>query len=99
MLDQWLLQYYETGDADYLDRIVNKMVRYVIPLLNQCVHDPEIRLRIWNRTIRKVRLSRRHPELRFDLSRGNTAGFVIAIALHYASRWLVWHEHPDSISD
>ena len=71
----------------------------VIRLLDQFVADPMIRVRIWGCVIRKVRLSRNHPELHFDLAKGNTRGFVIAIALHYAYRWLVWHEHPDTAVD
>ena len=103
MLDDLLRTYYETGDAEILRQIIHAMQPWVIRLLAQCIADPAIRLRIWDRTIRKVRLGGNHPELRFDLSRGKpsdaTRGFVLAIALHYAYRWLVWYEHPDTIVD
>jgi hypothetical protein len=79
--------------------IIRELVGLVFRLLAQCVIDPAICVGIWDRTIRRVRLSRNHPELRFDLSRGNTRGFVIAIALHYAYRWLVWHENPANMAD
>src|SRR5262249_47323800 len=56
----------------------------VIRLLAQCVADLAIRVRIWDRTIRKVRLGWNYPELRFDLIRGKpgdaTRGFLLAIA-------------------
>ncbi len=103
MLDDLLRRYYATGDPESLRQIVYDMQPWVSRLLAQCVADPAVRVRIWDRTIRKVRLSRAHPELRFDLSRGKpsdaTRGFIIAIALHYAYRWLVWLEPPDAIAD
>jgi len=103
MLDDLLRDYYQTGNPECLRSIIREMLPLVIRLLDQCVADPAIRLRIWDRTIRKVRLGWYYPELRFDLSRGKpsdaTRGFVIALALHYACRWLVWYEHPDSIVD
>jgi hypothetical protein len=103
MLDDWLREYYENGDPESLREVLDAMRNLVFRLLAQCVADPAIRVRIWARTIRKVRLSGNHPELRFDLSRGKasdaTRGFIISIALYYACRWLVWYEHPDTIVD
>jgi hypothetical protein len=94
MLDDLLREYYESGNPESLREIIHQMQPWVIRLLAQCVADPAIRVRIWDRTIRKVRLSGNHPELRFDLSRGKandaTRGFVVSIALHYACRWLIW---------
>jgi hypothetical protein len=103
MLDDLLREYYASGDPESLRRIVLATQPLVIGLLAHCVADPAIRVRIWYHTIRKLRQSRNHPELRFDLSRGTapnaTRGLVIALALHYAFRWLVWYEHPDAIVD
>src|SRR5262249_49118708 len=103
MLDDLLHRYYETGDAESLREIIHETQPLVIRLLAQCVADPAIRVRIWDRTIRKVRLGWNHRELRFDLNRGKpgdaTPASILATALHSACRWLVWYEHLDTIVD
>jgi hypothetical protein len=106
MLDDLLREYYESGESDAPERlrkIIQEIQPLVIRLLAQCVADREIRVSIWAQTIRKVKLGWNHPDLRFNLTRGKpgdaTRGFVLAIALHYAYRWLVWGEHPDRFAD
>jgi len=103
MLDDLLRNYYESGDPESLRKILLAMRPIINRLLPQCVADFEISKRIWARTIQKVRLGHFYRDWQFDLSRGKaseaTRGFVVAIALHYACRWLVWYEHPDTIVD
>jgi hypothetical protein len=46
MLDDLLREYYETGEAEGLRKIIHQMHSLVIRLLAQCVADPAIRVRI-----------------------------------------------------
>ena len=94
MSDEWLRRYYETGDNEYMLRIIRHYGPLLDRLLAQCVHDSAVRVEIWLQTLIQVRQSRRHPELHFDLGRGTLTGFVFSIAMHLAYRWLVWREDP-----
>ena len=91
---QLLLQYYDTGDPEAVQQIIRDHVGLVIRFLDKCVHDQEIRIAMWRQTVHKLQISRKHPELRFDMKLGTVTGFLMAIAGHLAYRWLVWHERP-----
>src|SRR5205085_5056673 len=46
MLDDWLRDYYQTGNPDSLQNIVQGLVGVVIRVLDQCVADRAVRVRI-----------------------------------------------------
>jgi hypothetical protein len=92
--DEWLRRYYETGDNDHILQIVRHYGPLVDRFLGQCVRDPQVRVKIWLGTIHQLRQSRRHPELRWDLNRGTLTGFIFAVAMYLAYRWLVLFEDP-----
>jgi hypothetical protein len=98
MPEDWLRRYYETGDNE----CVLQIIRYYNPLLDrllrQCIVDKKVRVKIWTQTLGRLRQSRHHPELHWDLRRGTLTGFILSTAFYLAYQWLVWFEDPQEHS-
>jgi hypothetical protein len=95
MPEEWLRRFYETGDNDYVLRLISHFSAGVDRFLRLCVTDRVVRRAMWEWMIRNLRESRRHPELHWDLDRGDVQGFFLAMGGHLAYRWLVWFEDPN----
>jgi hypothetical protein len=92
--EELLRHYYATGDNEILRNLLTRYISLLDRFLQACVNDQEVIVDIWNVLIQILRQSRRHPEVRFDLSRGPVRGYIFCTAGHLAYRWLVELKDP-----
>jgi hypothetical protein len=92
--DEELLRQFYAGDDDAYAELVERYSWQIDQFLRTCIKDRNVVVQCWKSCLLKMKRSRLHPELRFDLSKGPVKGYLFSTAGHLAFRWLVELKDP-----